>query len=47
MPVLGQLWASPAELPPAREITATAPFENHTLVDHGDFSSPVIWDLHH
>jgi hypothetical protein len=46
MPALGQLGTTPAELPPAHGILATAPFEDHTLADHDDFSSPVICDVH-
>jgi hypothetical protein len=46
MPALGQLRANLAELPPAREIPATAPFEDHNLADHGGFSYPVVWDFY-
>jgi hypothetical protein len=40
MPALGQLGTGPAEPPPARGVLATAPFEDHTLADHDDFSRP-------
>ena len=46
MPALGQLWTGPTEPPPARDIPATAPFEDHTLAAHHDFSYPVMCDLH-
>lgn len=46
MPALGQLGTGPTELPPTRGILATAPFEDHALADHDDFSYPVTCDLH-
>jgi hypothetical protein len=46
MPALGQLRTTPAQLPPAGGILATAPFEDHTLADHDDVSHPVVSDPH-
>jgi hypothetical protein len=46
MPAFGQPRTGPAELPPARGVLATAPFEDHTLVAHDDASCSVGCDLH-
>jgi hypothetical protein len=41
MLALGQLGTGAAELSPAAGVPTTAPFEDHTLADHDDFSYPV------
>jgi hypothetical protein len=46
MPILGQLWTGPAEPPPTRGFPTAAPFEDHTLANHDDFSFPVVCDVY-